>query len=89
MIRLIILWALIYFGYRAIKSIMFGAIAQQKREPLQKNYSQPPSVIDVMIEDPECGVYFPKKNGVRANINGKEIFFCSNECKQKFLEKQK
>jgi len=88
MIRLLILWIVIYFGYRAIKSIMIGAIAQQKRDSLQQNQNNE-QVIDIMVEDPECGVYFPQKNGVRAKLNGMEFFFCSNECKEKFLKKNK
>ncbi|ETR69953.1 MAG: TRASH domain-containing protein [Candidatus Magnetoglobus multicellularis str. Araruama] len=84
-LRLIILWAIVYFGYRAIKTIMFGAITHQHRDHLQKPGNQ--NVIDVMIQDPVCGVYFPKKEGVRAtNSKGQEIFFCSETCKKKFLE---
>ncbi|MBF0453070.1 MAG: hypothetical protein HQK75_20385 [Candidatus Magnetomorum sp.] len=86
-LRLIILWAIVYFGYRAIKSIMFDSIAHQQRESLHRNQGHQTPVIDTMIEDPECGVYFPKKNGVRAKINGNDILFCSNDCKKKYIEK--
>jgi len=84
MIRLLILWALVYFGYRAIKAIMFGpSIGHQYRRPL--NQEQP--VIDVMIQDPVCGVYFPKKNGIELKRKGQKILFCSEECKQKYADK--
>jgi len=83
-LRLLILWGILYFGYRAIKSIMFGAIAHQQSEPLQHNKQQ--TVIDEMVQDPNCGVYFPRKEGVRARIKGEELLFCSKACKEKFLK---
>jgi len=43
---------------------------------------------DVMVQDPFCGIYFSKRDGVSLNIAGKEVYFCSTECKEKFLEKQ-
>ncbi|MBW1728928.1 MAG: hypothetical protein JRI63_11780 [Deltaproteobacteria bacterium] len=42
---------------------------------------------DVMIKDPFCEIYFPKKDGVHLRINGKDLYFCSKECRDKFLEK--
>jgi len=85
-LRLLIFWALLYFGYRAIKTIMFGALTHQHREPLHNHKQQ--TVIDEMVQDPICGVYFPRKDGVRAIIKGQEFLFCSKKCKDKFLEQQ-
>jgi len=85
-LRLLIFWALLYFGYRAIKTIMFGALTHQHREPLHNHKQQ--TVIDEMVQDPICGVYFPRKDGVRATIKGQELLFCSKKCKDKFLEQQ-
>jgi len=42
---------------------------------------------DVMVKDPYCEIYFAKKDGVPLNIKGKDVYFCSKECKDKFLEK--
>ena len=84
-LRLLILWAIVYFGYRAIKAIMFGAISHEQREHLQNNKKQ--TVIDEMVQDPICGVYFPRKDGFRAKIKGQELLFCSKACKEKFLKK--
>jgi YHS domain-containing protein len=42
-------------------------------------------VDDVMVKDPHCGVYFPKRDGIRLELNGEELFFCSTECKDKYL----
>jgi YHS domain-containing protein len=40
-----------------------------------------------MIKDPFCEIYFPKKDGVHLRIDGKDLYFCSEECRDKFLEK--
>jgi YHS domain-containing protein len=41
-----------------------------------------------MIKDPFCEVYFPKRNGVHLNLSGKDLYFCSNQCKDKYLAAQ-
>ena len=40
---------------------------------------------DVMIKDPYCEVYFPRRNGVRFVFEDQELFFCSNECRDNFI----
>jgi uncharacterized protein len=41
----------------------------------------------VMIQDPACGVYFPLREGIHLKHQGKDLYFCSPECKDKFLER--
>jgi YHS domain-containing protein len=41
-----------------------------------------------MVKDPQCEVFFPKNEAVRARIGGRDLFFCSTECRDKFLENQ-
>jgi YHS domain-containing protein len=43
---------------------------------------------DVMIKDPFCEAYFPKRNGVHLTFGGKDLYFCSNQCKDKYLAAQ-
>ena len=81
MIRIIILAVVGYVAYRALKSWMFP------------NPSPPESVAgrndgqidDVMIKDPYCEAYFPKRNAVHLRWDGKDMLFCSTQCKDKFL----
>jgi len=40
---------------------------------------------DVMVKDPYCKAYFPKRNGVHLNFGGKDLCFCSKECRDKFI----
>ena len=40
---------------------------------------------DDMVKDPYCGVYFAKRDGVLLRHQGKDIYFCSEECRDNFL----
>ncbi|MEG0012977.1 MAG: YHS domain-containing protein [Cellulosilyticaceae bacterium] len=51
-----------------------------------------PPVQDIekdLVTDPECGIELEKKDAYRIFKNGKEYFFCSWECREKFLENAK
>jgi YHS domain-containing protein len=39
-----------------------------------------------VVIDPVCGAELEKKDAYRVLRNGEEFFFCSWECRQKFLE---
>jgi YHS domain-containing protein len=82
--RLLILLGLLYLGYRFLKSWMFKETPSQKAAFENKTAE----IDDVMVKDPQCGVYFAKKDGVHLSVNGQDLNFCSEGCKDKFLEKQ-
>jgi len=81
MIRFIILFIIGYVLYRSLKSWIFPA-ASSARSVSGKNTTE---ITDVMIKDPFCEVYFPKRNGVHLNFSGKDLYFCSDQCKDKYL----
>ena len=39
-----------------------------------------------MVKDEICDVYLPKDEAIKTIYQGKEYYFCSEKCKQKFLE---
>ena len=43
---------------------------------------------ETLVQDPECGVYVPKKETVRAVKNGVEYHFCSKACRDAFMKKK-
>ena len=81
MIRFIILFIIGYVLYRSLKSWMFPA-ASSSRSVSSKTAAE---IDDVMIKDPFCEAYFPKRNGVHLKFSGKDLYFCSNQCKDKYL----
>jgi hypothetical protein len=80
MIKVLIYILLIYIGYRVLKSIMCpsGSKAWRSR-------GDTGNVDDIMIKDPVCGVYFPKKDGICINSGEGDICFCSTECRDNYL----
>ena len=81
MIRFIIIFVVGYVLYRSLKSWMFPA-ASSSRSVSRKTATE---IDDVMIKDPFCEAYFPKRNGIHLNFGGKDLYFCSNQCKDKYL----
>jgi YHS domain-containing protein len=42
--------------------------------------------ITEMVKDEVCGVYLPKEEALKVEIEGKVYYFCSQECKDAFLK---
>ena len=80
MIRLLVIAGLFYFGYRKLK-----AIAGPSRST--KGASMGP-VEDIMVKDPECGTYIPKREAVRLRSGEEEFFFCGSACRDRFVERK-
>lgn len=38
-----------------------------------------------MVPDPQCGVYIPRSRALSATRGGRQLFFCSEECRKKYL----
>ena len=76
MIKFLILIFLVFFLYRAVrKYISIG----------QKTEQGPgDGPVDEMVQDPSCMTYIPRRSAQRKVVGGKEFFFCSKECAEKF-----
>ena len=82
--RLLILLGLIYLCYRALKSWMF------QNSPTAKTVAGKAAgeIDDVMIKDPVCEVYFPQRDGIHLKADGQDLYFCSSECRDKFVDRR-
>jgi YHS domain-containing protein len=83
--RLLVLSLLIYLAYRLFKNWVL---------PRQSSIGTPEQagstmVDDVMVKDPFCETYFPKRNGIKKVLGGQTHYFCSTECRDKYLEAKK
>jgi YHS domain-containing protein len=84
-VRLLILAALVYLAWRALKSwVADDAAGRRSAGDLQSDV-----VDDIMVQDPVCKVYFPKRDGVHLRSAGEDLYFCSTECRDRYLENQK
>jgi len=66
---------LIYLIYRFFRAINQGS--------KQRRITKQPS--GIMVKDETCNTYLPKEDAIRIQYKGKDYYFCSQECKQKFL----
>ncbi|MEW5910384.1 MAG: hypothetical protein AB1659_11330 [Thermodesulfobacteriota bacterium] len=84
MIRLIIFIIGVYISYRILKAWMTGAPIPKRPVSGKKR----DAIDDVMIKDPVCQVYFPKRQGVHLRHQGEDFYFCSTRCRERYLEMQ-
>jgi uncharacterized protein len=82
MLRFLILIVVAYLIYRAFRKTTDSG----RRSTERPGDSE---VDDVMIQDPYCGSYFPKRDAVHLRLDGKDLYFCSQACKQSFIAEQK
>ena len=83
MLKFLILFVVGYLLYRSLRSWMFPDVT--KKTVSGKEAGQ---IDDVMIKDPYCEAYFPKRNAVHLNLNAKDLYFCSKECRDKYIAGQ-
>ncbi len=69
---------IIYWLYRFFKALSKGSTPRVSKRPS-----------GLMVKDEMCNTYLPKESALKADYAGKEYYFCSNECRQKFLEQKK
>jgi uncharacterized protein len=79
----IIFYAVLF--WLILKAVNFIASLGQpkKRPPQQKHLS------GTMVKDEICNTYIPKEEAIREVKGGQEHFFCSRECRSKFLDSRK
>ena len=81
MLKVLIILGGIYFIYRHFKAKMLDGMDGGPS-------SQGGQADDVMVQDPECGVYFPLREGVPAKVNGQTVHFCSAACRDAYVKKK-
>ena len=84
MLRLIIFAILCYILYRLVKSLMLPPA----RKPGESSIRSNGTITDEMVMDPQCSVYIPKREAISAKVAGETIYFCSKECKKKYLKEK-
>jgi YHS domain-containing protein len=80
--RIILYGFLIYLVYLLYR--FFKALSRVK-----KTQSNPSRHQGLMVKDEYCNTYLPKEDAIKEVIEGKEYYFCSKECRQKFIETKK
>lgn len=82
MIKLLILGLAIYFIYRSAKNWLL-----EQANPNQSTEQQQNDNSDIMIKDPQCGIYFPQREGLPLSLHGQTLYFCSEKCRAEYKQK--
>ncbi len=45
--------------------------------------------IEELVLDKNCGLYLSKEEALKLNLGHKELYFCSEKCKEEYLKKVK
>lgn len=77
-LRILIIFLLFYLLFRLL-------IGKSKKGPAKSGPSETLPIRDVLVEDPICKVCVPKKQALTLKDNDKIVYFCSIECREKFI----
>lgn len=77
MIRLLIIAGLVYFLYRKYRSWQESLAERRGRTEA--------AIDDIMVQDPYCETYFPRREGVSLRFDGEDLLFCSKKCRDAFV----
>ena len=78
MIRLAIILLAIYLVYRVARRYLGGRTPRVERPETER-------LDDVMVKDPQCGTYFPRRDGIVWKSGDQELRFCSTECRDRYI----
>lgn len=84
MIKLLIIVAVGYLLYRSVRSWMWPGGTSLKNG----SGKTAGKIDDVMIKDPYCKAYFPRRVAVHLNFRGSDLYFCSKDCRDKYIAQQ-
>ncbi len=70
---------IVYWIYRFFKALIKSS---QPQEPASRRSN-------VMVKDEMCNTYLPQEDALKEVHKGKTYYFCSQECRRKFLEQKK
>jgi uncharacterized protein len=80
--KLIFYLLISYLIYLFVRLVFAGPRRSQTRRPPQK-------ISGTMVKDEFCNTYIPREEAIREQLDGKDYFFCSQECRRKFLDQKK
>jgi len=89
MFRLLLGLGLGYLGYVVIKQVgrSLGLWPQAPR-PLGPD-QEPDQEPDLLVQDPVCKTFIPRREALRTDKDGATYFFCSEGCLKRFLSSNK
>lgn len=83
--RYLLIAMAVWFLYRLLRRWMAGSQGGAGgRTPGAKGQAAG-EIMDVMVQDPQCGIYLPRHEALRVQTGAGERFFCSEACRDAYL----
>lgn len=80
--KLVFYLVVAYIIYQIIRIVFAPPKRSRTGRPAQQSSGK-------MVKDEVCKTYLSQEDAIREKIGGSEYFFCSQACRQKFLEQKK
>ncbi len=84
--KILLLATVAYAGYRAVQFLaryLDPRLSTEKSDVLENH-----SHAREMVQDPVCGLYMVPSDALSVIRSGRRVWFCSEECRLKFLQKE-
>jgi YHS domain-containing protein len=78
----LLLWLIVGFLIYTVFQAVKQALLKRSAPPAEKT-----SRGEEMIKDPECGIYVPRNDAVKAEVKGTTYYFCSNACRDQYQQR--
>jgi uncharacterized protein len=88
-VKIIMLAVVAFILYRVLRSVFLPDAARRpKVERRTRSQGAPGNRVieDEMVRDPVCGTYLPRREALVDRRGGEQLFFCSRECRDAYLE---
>ncbi len=83
MTRFLLYFLFCFLIYLLFKRVFTRRAATQRPHAEQR---RPAPIQDELVRDPVCGVYCPKRDALMLRTGGETHYFCSEECRRRFLQ---
>lgn len=83
--KLLIILVAIYIGYKVV--MMFKRPKHEGAEGYRMDNTQPKG--EDLVQDPFCKTYVPKSQAYVQDVEGRQEYFCSQTCCEKYLSEKK
>jgi uncharacterized protein len=80
--RLVFYFIAAYVIYLVLRALLTPRRPDRRRV----SHGQPSGL---MVKDETCNTYLPKEEAILEKADGREYYFCSQECRRKFLAQKK
>jgi uncharacterized protein len=84
--RYLLLFILFAILYHFLRSMVRSFFAPSARREKPRSESLPS---EELVQDPFCLTYVPIRNAFRRKVDGKDVFFCSPECAERFIARKR